>query len=236
MLTRHAIRTSFVTAFLLFAIAGGRAAEPVTRIDVSIDPYYASGAPGDPPAVRVGESFDALLSSLRPEDIVAARDRVEERPERVTPMTMMVLAIRLYDIGRRDDAVFWFYAAKGRYITLASVIDIDAAGLAEADAAMGAFVQLAGPVINGYAFCDIAEQQAAHAASIDWVEANPYAVLFMERVPAPPGDRNEALAAAIAGLRDSAAKEGTYLADPKNLAEFEATRKNNDADAKFCWQ
>ena len=30
-------------------------------------------------------------------------------------MTMMVLAIRLYDVGLRDDAVFWFYAAKDRY-------------------------------------------------------------------------------------------------------------------------
>jgi hypothetical protein len=29
-------------------------------------------------------------------------------------MTMMVLAIRLYDAGLRDDAVFWFYVAKDR--------------------------------------------------------------------------------------------------------------------------
>jgi len=34
------------------------------------------------------------------------------RPEAVTPMTMMVLAIRLYDVGLRDDAVFWFYASR----------------------------------------------------------------------------------------------------------------------------
>ena len=34
------------------------------------------------------------------------------KPQVVTPMTMMVLAIRLYDVGLRDDAVFWFYASR----------------------------------------------------------------------------------------------------------------------------
>ena len=37
-------------------------------------------------------------------------------------MTLMVLAIRLYDVGGcRDDAVFWFYAAENRYLTLEDV-------------------------------------------------------------------------------------------------------------------
>jgi len=234
---RHLVLAACVLAAFLTPSAEGHAAEPVTRIDIYVEPYYAASRTlADPPVVRVGEPFDALLSSLRPDDIVAARDRVAEQPDRVTPMTMMVLAIRLYDIGRRDDAVFWFYAAKGRYITLASVIDIAAAGLAEVDAAMGAVVQLAGPVINGYAFCDLGRQQEANAAAIDWVEAHPYAVIFMEPVPAPPGDRGERLKTAIAGLRENAAKESAYLADPKNLAAFMAARQENGADAKFCWE
>ena len=41
-------------------------------------------------------------------------------------MTMMVLAIRLYDVGLRDDAVFWFYVARARYITLEDVLDVSA--------------------------------------------------------------------------------------------------------------
>ena len=39
----------------------------------------------------------------------------------------MVLAIRFYDVGLRDDAVFWFYAAKDRYLTLDEVVDVAAA-------------------------------------------------------------------------------------------------------------
>ena len=48
-------------------------------------------------------------------------------------MTMMVLAIRLYDVGLRDDAVFWFYVAKDRTIVLSDVLNVKTPQLAQAD-------------------------------------------------------------------------------------------------------
>lgn len=36
------------------------------------------------------------------------RDLILVKPKTVTPMGKMVLAIRLYDVGLRDDAVFCF--------------------------------------------------------------------------------------------------------------------------------
>jgi hypothetical protein len=42
------------------------------------------------------------------------------------------------------------------------------------------FATLAGPFINGYAFCDVANQQAIRAKALDWVEKNPDAAMFME--------------------------------------------------------
>ncbi len=224
-------------ALLLAMAASASAADPVKRIDIYVQPYYAAAAsPDGAPQVSVGETFSGVLASNRQEDIIAARDLVERKPELITPMTIMALAIRLYDVGLRDDSVFWFYVAKERYITLASVINIEAAGLSEVDAAMNAFVQLAGPFINGYAFCDISRQAAAHAASIDWVEAHPYQVIFSDKLPAYSDDRAASLAAAVANLRDSAAKEGEYLSDPDHLAAIAASRAKNEADAKFCWK
>ena len=82
------------------------------------------------------------------------------KPALVTPMTMMVLAIRLYDVGLRDDAVFWFYVAKDRYIVLSEVLNVKTPQLAQADDAVRNFATLAA-VINGYAFCDLARQKAA---------------------------------------------------------------------------
>src|SRR6185295_7544029 len=167
-----------------FSVSMAQAAEPVRQIGIYVQPYYeAAREPGGTPRVAVGRSFDGLASNKR-EDIVGIRDRIVKEPKLVTPMTLMVLAIRLYDVGLRDDAVFWFYAAKDRFLTLDEVVDVGAGGLAQVEDAVRSFSTLAGPIINGYAFCDIANQQKIRAKALDWVEQNPYEAIFLERLPA----------------------------------------------------
>jgi hypothetical protein len=212
------------------------AAEPVRHVAIHVQPYYeAAREPGGQPRVAVGNSFAALASNRR-EDIVAVRDRIIADSKLATPMTLMVLAIRLYDVGLRDDAVFWFYAAKDRFLTLDKVVDVGAGGLAQVEDAIRNFSTLAGPIINGYAFCDIANQQAIRARALDWVENNPYEVIFSERLPAKASNRKQALAEAVAQLRQSAAKESAYLQDAANVAKFRADRARNGADEKYCWK
>jgi len=98
------------------------------------------------------------------------------------------------------------------------------------------FSALAGPVINGYAFCDIANQQKIRARALDWVEQNPYEAIFMERLPAKNADRTQSLAAAVALIRQSAAKERDYLADAAHAKKFRADRARNGTDEKYCWK
>ena len=75
-------------------------------------------------------------------------------------MTLMVLAIRLYDVGLRDDAVFWFYAGEGPVRDAGRQWPTSSRPqLAQVEDAVKNFAILAGPVINGYAFCDVAKQQ-----------------------------------------------------------------------------
>jgi hypothetical protein len=213
------------------------AAEPVRHIGIYVQPFYESGRmPGERPRVAVGEQFNDLLSSNKREDILAVRDRILAAPSLVTPMTMMVLAIRLYDVGLRDDSVFWFYVAKDRYIVMSEVLDMKAPQLVLADEAVRNFATLAGPVINGYAFCDLASQKAQHAKAVAWVEANPYQTMLMASAPALPGNRADNAKRAIANARERAAKESAYFADPKNVETYYATRKRNEADVKFCWK
>src|ERR1044072_7237509 len=210
-------------------------AEPVRHVGIYVQPYYESASqPGGTPRVAVGRSFDGLASNKR-EDILAIRDRIAAEPKLVTPMTLMVLAIRFYDVGLRDDAVFWFYAAKDRYLTLSEVVDVGAGGLAQVEDAVRSFSTLAGPIVNGYAFCDIANQQAIRAKALDWVEQNPYEAIFMERLPARQSNRKQALVEAVAALRQNAAKESAYLRDAGNAAKFRADRARNGMDAKYCW-
>jgi hypothetical protein len=229
------------TARMLLALAllmsPAAAAEPIRHIGIHVQPYYAAAeTPDAPPMVDVGASFSGLLASTKRDDILAARDKVVAGPKMVTPLTMMVLAIRLYDAGLRDDSVLWFYAARDRYITLSEVIDVGAAGLAEVEAAIGSFAALAGPFINGYAFCDVANQAKRRADALAWVEANPYGVIFLSQLPARSGDRAALLDQSIAGLKANAAKERAFLEDPANLAGFKATRQQNEMDERFCWQ
>ena len=231
------IMRSAIIAVLLLAPLCAFAAEPVRHIGIYVEPFYRSAqTPDGRPQVGVGKQYNDLLSSAKREDILAARDLIAVKPALVTPMTMMVLAIRFYDVGLRDEAVFWFYAAKERYIVMSEVLDVRTQQLAQADDAVRSFATLAGPVINGYAFCDLAKQQELHAKALAWVESNPYEVMFMARAPALPGDRAENAKRAVANAKERAAKERGYFEDAKNHAAYYATRQRNEADVKFCWK
>ena len=212
-------------------------AAPIKRVDIYVTPYYeAAQGPGGTPKVAVGKTYDTLLASNNREDIVRARDEINRNNSLVTPMTLMVLAIRLYDVGLRDDAVFWFYAAKDRFVTLAGVSDIKSRELAQVEDAVKNFAILAGPIVNGYAFCDIAKQQELRAKALKWVVDNPYKAMFLPQVPARPGDREQNLRKAVADITQAAAKEREYLAKSANVADLKAKRKQNDADAMYCWK
>jgi hypothetical protein len=228
---------ALVAAAAMLAMPVANAADAVRRVAVYVQPYYESARDaGGTPTVAVAKAYDALLASKRTEDVVRARDEIAKNNALLTPMTLMVLAIRLYDAGLRDDAVFWFYAAKNRYATLAGVADVRTPQLAQVEDAVRNFAVLAGPVINGYAFCDIANQQKQQAKALQWVADHPYQALFMPQVPALPGDRKANLAKALAELKSNVAKEGEYLANPANVAQLKEQRAKNGADQKFCWK
>jgi len=223
---------------LLLMIANAYALEKRSRIPVYVDPFYRSSpSPEAPPEVRVGEKFDELLTSSNAYDILKVRDLIEQEPERVTPMSMMVLAIRLYDTGKRDEAIFWFYTAKYRYLLLAQVVDMRESSLAGIAVAMRDFHTLVGPFINSYAFCDIEQQIAINAEALEWTKAHPYKqIAFWERLPGLDGNRATNLAKALAGLEDAVNEEVKQFQNPDFIAEFRRKRAENNADAEFCWE
>jgi hypothetical protein len=230
-------RIGLAAALLLSGALGpSRAAEPVKRILIFVEPFYSARTPDEAPKVGTGRPHADLLASLKREDILAARDMIVAKPEAVTPMTMMVLAIRLYDVGLRDEAVFWFYASKDRFQTLTEVAVPNAPQLETAATAMRDFNALAGPIINGFAFCDLAMQQATRRKAIAWVEANPYEAVFNEHLAVRTTNRAATLAEAIKTVKANAARERAYFDDVRNASQFAVARKKNEADAKYCWR
>src|SRR4051812_15800984 len=217
--------------------ARAAAPQPVRTIPVYVNPYYqAPRNAGGAPRVEVGRLFDHPLQSNDPKDIAAVRDRIEADPKTVTPMTMMVLAIRLYDVGLRDDAVFWYYVARARTTTFEDTVEVNTPGLNAASGALKTFARLAGPYFNSYAFCDRAKQQATLARALDWVEKHPYQEIFSDRLPAKPGNRAANVAQSIKQQRASAAGERAKFDNPKFIAQFAKARTKNKADVMFCWK
>lgn len=224
-------------ALLALVACAALAADPVKRIVLRVDPYYQSARhPDDPPLIAVAPSFDKLLASTRRGDIERARDEIARDPGRITPMTMMVLAARLYDVGLREDAVFWFYNAKHRYYTLAGVADMSSPALAPVAKALAAFVRGLAPAINGYAFCDIDAQREISRKSAEWTGRNPYEALLRPDVPGRLGDRKANYQKALAAIFAATKRERDYLSDPGNVAKLKALRAQNAADERFCWK
>ena len=210
--------------------------KPVVQLGVDVLPYYQAGDRfGVPAKVAVDPAWDALLSSANPDDIRKATLGIAAKPELVKPETLIALAMRLYDIGLRDDAVFWYYAGRYRFLTMESVLDMRSMQLVKSAQVVDSFMQAAGPAMDGYAYCSIARQADDEDRAIAWVAAHPYKVLGYTELPAVSDDRNAALAAAVNHLRDAARKKKALLNDPATLAQLEQARARNHANERYCW-
>ena len=184
---------------------------------------------------KVYDKIDELLKSGKEEDFKKAEKIVQDAPQMVSPITLFVLSARAYDLELRDDAVFWFYAAKNRAILLRGVIDMEGEKFTDVVAAIGAFMKLVGDVVNPYAFCDIKKQQEIADKALEWTKKNAYEAMFSPEFSSPHEDRKAALAKGIEKLEARNKKEKDYFLDKDNLANFKAMRKQNGTDEKFCF-
>lgn len=206
----------------------------VRSIDIYVTPYYSANA-GKAEFVKVYDKIDELLKSGKEEDFKKAEKIVQDTPQMVSPITLFVLSARAYDLGLRDDAVFWFYVAKNRAILLRGVVDLEGEKFTDMVAAIGAFMKLVGDVVNPYAFCDIKKQQDLADKALEWTKKNAYEAMFSPEFSSPHEDRKAALAKGIEKLESRNKKEKDYFLDKDNLANFKAMRKQNGTDEKFCF-
>jgi hypothetical protein len=141
-----------------FAPVASKAAVPEinpSHIDAYVTPYYNSKGP----AVSVGR-FSSGLASPKLDEFLTTIVEMRKDWDRLTFPELYVAAIRLYDLGYRKEAVYWFYSAQYRGRQFGVLLDqakmgrIGSPGF-ELLHAQNAFYQLVGPYINGYAFGDI---------------------------------------------------------------------------------
>ena len=143
------------TSFAVFTLQAATQSEiNPSHIDVYVTPYYNSKGP----EVSVGR-FSSGLASAKEDDFLATIGQMKKNWDRLTFPELYVAAIRLYDLGYRKEAVYWFYSAQYRGRQFGVLFDQSKMGSIgdrgfELFHAQNAFYQLVGPYINGYAFGD----------------------------------------------------------------------------------
>jgi len=149
----------FVTLAIFCNLPPGADADEMARMPVFVTPYYNSKGP----QIDVGP-WSKELTEATAATIPALAAKMKQQWDTLPVEAMYVLAIRLYDLGLKDDAVYWFYSAQWRGFLYRDAIPPDAVGGIGTPAfehiqANKAFHHLAGSHINGYAFGDLPKLQ-----------------------------------------------------------------------------
>lgn len=198
------------------------------RIDVYITPYYNS----DGPQINVGKHSEGLKSN---DDATFVKTIHAMKAEwaKLTAEEMYVGAIRLYNLGYRDESVYWFYAAQMRSRIFGGVIDESKMGGLGSSAfelknAQNSFYHLAGPFINGYAFGDvdklIAALERVKEEGVPDLTKSYSGVAFL-----PAEERASKSREIIEGLNEFIA----YLQDKEERQSIAQQRADNGTDEKY---
>jgi hypothetical protein len=152
------MKLNLVALVVFLVCAGFSVAQTITdpaHIEVYVTPFYNSKGP----TIDVGPFSSGLAAKNEP-DFVATIEKMKKSWDTLNFAEAYVAAIRLYDLGFRNESIYWFYSAQYRGRLFASLIDRDKMGSMgdpgfELYQAQNAFQQLVGPYINGYAFGNI---------------------------------------------------------------------------------
>jgi hypothetical protein len=198
-------------------------------LPVVVSPFYDSQSN----QINVG-NYSQQLSTSDFQELTTLVQEMEKQRDVLTPEQMFVLAIKLFDLGDNDNAVYWFYEAQFRAKLFLIAIDPSQVGSIgdpsfELPAAYNGFTQLTTEFINGYAGCDIE----------NWVKI---ATTVKNDNPKPPeldklfpgvvfvaSSQWQMLNDQVAGGLDALI---SYLMENKETIKQQ--RKNNNTDARFC--
>lgn len=183
----------------------------------------------DQPAADVsGPSAFERMKSCDPKMALHAVDEILHEPGNLDrPDTLFAVALSLFQNGRKDDAVFWFYAAqlRARY---QAVFDKEGGGLL-----LSGMLMTIGTPINNYAFQDVSKFDETLDRVIEWDRTAPNR--YRERVKAE--DAEEQVAQLYAGLDELKAKLVSDKQELERQARASAPgieRVMSEKRAKIC--
>jgi len=200
-------------------------------LPVIVSPFYDSTSH----QVNVG-NYSEQLSAFEFTELTSVAEEMTSKKSELTPEQMFVLAIRLFELGDNDNAVYWFYEAQFRAKLFLIARDQSRVGSLgdpsfELPTAYNAFTQLTTEYINGYAGCDIDNWITITQKVKDDNPTPPEldrlfpGVTFVEKSQWPL--LNQEVAEGLNGLI-------SYLSN--NKESIKKQRIDNNADARYCSQ
>ena len=198
------------------------------HVEVYVTPFYNSKGP----VIDVGVFSKGLTSTNEAEFVVTIAKMKQSWNELGFP-ELYVAAIRLYDLGFRNEAVYWFYSAQYRGRLFSALVDQEKMGSIgspgfELKQAASAFQQLVGPYLNGYAFGD----PDRLARTVTRVQKENKTVPDLEKLyPKVTFKPRSEWEAGNTSLNEGMAKLLVMLSQDK--ATLKQTRMGNGTEAKF---
>ena len=121
-------------------------------IPIYVEPYYNS----QPFKINVGEYSEALKTD-DVNKILEVAQTIKSNIDNVNIETLYVLSTRLYDLKKKDEAVYWFYTASFRRNVFKQTAADKSHGTesGELAQALDAYKTVLGEYVNGYALGNI---------------------------------------------------------------------------------
>ena len=92
-----------------YALSTAEAIAQTASADFYVAPFYNSKGP----SIKIGK-FSKELASADKQSIKITVATIKQEMATLPAITMFVAAARLFDLGYRDEAMYWFYAAQYR--------------------------------------------------------------------------------------------------------------------------
>jgi len=144
--------------------------------------------------VRLANDTIKALHDSKGEKRLQIIQKITDEPENFAPPVLYFLSSVLFEGGKKDEAMFWFYAGQ-----LRGRIDANICADISAQAAMGELNQRFGLLINQYSFKDIPKLTNTVSQVLVWEEKTPCAYdrrwINLHGMNAVIGDTNSPLSA-----------------------------------------
>lgn len=225
----NAWRGCSLFAAWLAIVACSRGAEPAKKpMPIYVTPFYNS----EGLKIDVGKHSETLAQA-NAKTILQFCDNLKKEKDNLRAEVMYVTAVRLYDLGHKDEAVYWYYTAQYRGRLFSSLLEPEKIGSIgnepfELRAAYGSFNQLSGEYINGYGFGDLKKLEKTLNKVAEEAKTVPKFKEIYPRVEFVPEnqweEKNKEMLAGLSGLN-------AYIKD--NADKIKEQRKKNGIEGKY---